>query len=224
MPDKPQVVDTVTVKLPSFWVSNAAAWFAQAEALFHLRGISQDDTKYYHVVATLDADTATRAACVLQNPPATDKYRAIKQLLLSTYELSEDERGWSLLQLTDLGDMRPSELMSRILHLNGNAHQHFLLRTIFLRALPSQVRQSVAVSQQQDLRQLASEADQLYVSCKESFVHEVQDTDVSYVRKKRRRSLCYFHWKFGVQARRCQKPCDWKDDLQPQGNASAGPR
>ena len=33
---------------------------AQTEAQFTLRGISADETKYYHVVSVLDQETATR--------------------------------------------------------------------------------------------------------------------------------------------------------------------
>ena len=49
----------VSVKLPTFWTTMAAAWFTQAEAQFGLRGITSDDTRYWHVVSALDAETAT---------------------------------------------------------------------------------------------------------------------------------------------------------------------
>ncbi|KAJ8391890.1 hypothetical protein AAFF_G00083610 [Aldrovandia affinis] len=51
----------VALKLPEFWQEHAAVWFAQAEAQFALRGITQEDTKYYHVVAALNSSTASRA-------------------------------------------------------------------------------------------------------------------------------------------------------------------
>ena len=66
-------VDNVSMKLPTFWVSSPAAWFAQAEAQFALRHIDQDNTKYYHVVAALDTITATRALSIVTAPPQTDK-------------------------------------------------------------------------------------------------------------------------------------------------------
>ena len=84
-------VENVALKLPTFWVSNPSAWFAQAEAQFVLKSISQDETKYYHVVASLDTTTATRALSIITNPPTTNKYPVIKSFLTSAFGLSEEE-------------------------------------------------------------------------------------------------------------------------------------
>ncbi|KAJ8409400.1 hypothetical protein AAFF_G00228010 [Aldrovandia affinis] len=78
----------VALKLPEFWQEHAAVWFAQAEAQFALRGITQEDTKYFYVVAALNSSTASRVLSLLQDPPEADKYLALKQLLLETFELN----------------------------------------------------------------------------------------------------------------------------------------
>ncbi|KAJ8361775.1 hypothetical protein AAFF_G00422180 [Aldrovandia affinis] len=91
----------VALKLPEFWQEHAAVWFAQAEAQFALRGITQEDTKYFYVVAALNSSTASRVLSLLQDPPEDDKYLALKQLLLETFELSEPERARKLLTLPD---------------------------------------------------------------------------------------------------------------------------
>ncbi|KAJ8377226.1 hypothetical protein AAFF_G00264540 [Aldrovandia affinis] len=89
----------VALKLPEFWQEHAAVWFTQAEAQFALRGITQEDTKYFYVVAALNSSTASRVLSLLQDPPEDDKYLALKQLLLETFELSEPERARKLLTL-----------------------------------------------------------------------------------------------------------------------------
>ena len=66
-------LEAVTLKLPTFWTTCPLAWFAQTEAQFSLRNISSDDTKYYYVVAALDANTATRALSIISSPPAEQK-------------------------------------------------------------------------------------------------------------------------------------------------------
>ncbi|RUS78761.1 hypothetical protein EGW08_013477 [Elysia chlorotica] len=64
-------IETVALKLPTFWTTCPSAWFAQTEAQFALRGITADETKYYHVVAALDPDTASRSLSVISSPPPT---------------------------------------------------------------------------------------------------------------------------------------------------------
>ena len=49
--------NAVAIKLPTFWAQQPEVWFLQAEAQFHIRKITDDTTKYYHVVAALDQET-----------------------------------------------------------------------------------------------------------------------------------------------------------------------
>ena len=82
----------VAVKLPTFWPSQPDVWFVQVEAQFHLRKITNNDTKYYHVLAALDQDTVTRLIDLITSPPDDDKYTALKTWLTETFGLSERER------------------------------------------------------------------------------------------------------------------------------------
>ena len=110
-------VDAVSLKLPTFWTSTPITWFAQAEAQFIVRNITNDDTKYYYVVAALDSSTANRAKSLLVAPPTNNKYDAIKKFLTSAYELSNYERATALYSLAGLSDSKPSELMDTMLGL-----------------------------------------------------------------------------------------------------------
>ena len=70
------MVDGVTVKLPVFLTSPTAS-FAQVEAQFPIRKITEDDTMYYHVVAALDSATTTRDVlftCMIKHSFAPCKY------------------------------------------------------------------------------------------------------------------------------------------------------
>ena len=147
-------VDSVALKLPTFWVSSPLAWFAQAEAQFALRNISQDDTKYYHVVSSLDTNTATRALSIITSPPPSDKYSTIKSFLTSAYGLTDGERALALLNIRGLGDSKPSELMDNMLSLLGQHRPCFLFRQIFLQQLPEHVRTPLAVSDTSDYHAL----------------------------------------------------------------------
>ncbi|KFD45521.1 hypothetical protein M513_13601 [Trichuris suis] len=53
-------VSGVAVSLAPFWLEAPTLWFAQAEAQFHLRPVTSPLTKFYHVIASLNATLATK--------------------------------------------------------------------------------------------------------------------------------------------------------------------
>lgn len=216
-------VSAVSVKLPTFWPANAAVWFVQAEAQFATRGITADETKYYHVVAALDQDTATRVLDLIQAPPASNKYQALKERLQQTFMLTEAQRAAALLNLPGLGDEKPSCLMDKMLALLGGHSPCFLFRELFLRQMPSDIRSHLIHSNITDSRELAKAADNLWLA---------RGSDVNAVRKNRALSrgetrvrtikeskqsaappdtdqLCFYHRRFGRLAKQCRQPCSY---------------
>ena len=101
-------IEAVALELPTFWTTCPLAWFAQTKAQFALRNLSSDDTRNFHVEAALDSQTATRALSVIASPPLTNKYEALKSFLCSAFGLSETERANTSLDLSGLGDRKPS--------------------------------------------------------------------------------------------------------------------
>ncbi|XP_059083847.1 uncharacterized protein LOC131881066 [Tigriopus californicus] len=134
-----QFIAAVSPKLPSFWPTRVRVWFIRAEAEFNLRNITQDETKWSLVVAALDETTAGRILNLLEHPPATDKYRAIKDKLTATFSLSRRERATALLNIGELGDRRPSELMDEMLALLGDETKNFLFEELFLQKMPESI-------------------------------------------------------------------------------------
>lgn len=226
-------VDAVALKLPTFWNTCPAAWFAQTEAQFALRDITSDDTKYYYVVSALDANTATRALSIISSPPAQNKYEKLKSFLTSAYGLSETERATTLLDLHGLGDRKPSELMDCMLALLGNHKPCFLFKHLFLRQLPENICTALANSAVEDYRALAQEADNLYNAMKmrtgllgatSENLDNPSRTDIDLVASNAD-SVCWFHRRFGSNARRCAQPCKHYGNFKNkknQGNARAG--
>ena len=231
------------MKLPTFWSANPKAWFAQAEAQFALRHISNDDTKYYHIISALDSDTATRALSILSQPPETDKYKAIKDFLVDAFDLSDYERASKLLNTKGLGDSKPSELMDYMLALLGDHKPCFLFKFLFLQQLPTSIRTALSSATITDYRQLALEADKYYLSSQSPVVQNtesvalnsvVPDPTISVVSRDRPQPqpaphtrvsradatnhLCWYHRKYGQKARRCEQPCSFTNS----GNAKPG--
>lgn len=154
-------VAAVTVVLPQFWTANAQAWFDQAEEQFALRGVVAEDMRYWYVLASFDKATAIRICPLLSDLDTSNRYSALKHLLLSTYSLSDDQRARQFLSITELGDKLPSEVMDYMLWLHASEPTNFLLKFCFTRLLPATVRHALGAFQTKDLRKLAREADRL---------------------------------------------------------------
>ena len=225
------MADAVSLKLPALWTDNIDAWFSQAEAQFALRGIKEDSTKFYYVVAALDSSTAKRVNATICNPPATDKYSTLKKLLLQKFGLIKYERAEAIARITGLGELKPSELMDKLLCILGGNPPDLMFRYHFLQCLPDYVRTTLSFSTEEDMLLLAQEADRIFAAGRprDVFVQEasgradvaVQDSTVDHVsrnqkRRERKRlshkqssGFCFYHARFGSKAHRCQEPCSW---------------
>lgn len=228
-------VAAVSLKLPTFWTERAAVWFLQAEAQFATRHITQDETKYYYVVAALDQDTATRVLDLLQAPPPADKYATLKGRLLSCFTLTESQRAATLLNLPGLGDDKPSQLMDKMLALLGNHPPCFLFREIYMRHMPQEIRSHLVHANIVDVRELAQAADALWISsncCNVNAIGRPDKHSISYTARNRTANstaarsgtlprtrsnvetsnsdeVCYYHRRFGEAANQCRPPCNF---------------
>ncbi|XP_061879645.1 uncharacterized protein LOC133631461 [Entelurus aequoreus] len=224
-PQLQQPATPAGTKLPEFWQSDPASWFQHIEALFHLRGIAGDDSRYYLVVTALDQATTRRAMQLLRTPPQRGKYAALKNLLLRRFTLTDAERADRLLSLPGLGDSTALDLMDSMLLLLGSEEGGFIFLHLFLRQLPPAARAVLANSASLasgDYRGLAEEADQVLLASRRFAVQSVEapplqtmeNADPAVVagvatRKRREASQCFFHQRFGANARRCVPPCSF---------------
>ena len=221
----------VALKLPTFWSNQPSVWFAQAEAQFALLGITVDDTKYYHVVRALDQETATQLVDLLTAPPEADKYKAIKTRLTETFGLSPREKASKLLHMDGLGDRKPSALMDEMLALAGEHKSCLIFEQIFLEQMPDDIRMILCEQEFENPRQLAAQADKLWLSgrreasisaaasarednagaavCAARPAKNVQSPEKLQERKtgSMGNGWCYFHRRWGNNARRCRAPC-----------------
>ena len=68
----------IAVKLPEVWPEDPEVWFIRVEAQLRSRSVTQDQTKFDYLVSSLDNTTAAEVKSVLLNPPADNKYHALK--------------------------------------------------------------------------------------------------------------------------------------------------
>lgn len=84
-PDRKTTFNTVFIKLPEFYTSNPASWFLQREAQFGIRSVTQDETKFWHVLATLDVETSAHVSGLISLAATSQKYSTLKEFLIKTY-------------------------------------------------------------------------------------------------------------------------------------------
>ena len=176
MPDDPQEqamevaqqLSAVSLKLPPVWPKSIDLWFTQVESQFTLKNITNEDTKFHHVVAVLDQGTAQRAASILKNPPAVDKYTALKKCLMSNCSASNLARAQTLLNMSSLGDRKPSDVFTLMeTHRGSMSFEELgkvLYTAIFLDVLPNEVRVSLAANTEKSTEDLSKMADDMVLS------------------------------------------------------------
>ena len=174
----PQVEMTSdNMKLPKFWASCPEAWFTQVEGLFLLKGVHDDNIKYLHVITSLSEDVVTKITDVFQSLPNRGKYEFIKTNLLKRYSLSEDNRLEKVLDESELGDRKPSELfrdMSTVAYPILNKEVIFKL---WSRKLPRNIQTHIASSNISNIDEKLQLADKIYDISKnyKSDISEIQN-------------------------------------------------
>lgn len=158
-------IAAVNVKLPPFWPADPQVWFAQVEAQFATRGITQQRTKFDYVVASLAPEYATEVRDLILQPPAATPYDTIKQQLIQRTAASERRRLQQLFNAEELGDRKPTQLLRRMQQLLGDKAgtvDSSFIRELFLQRLPSNVRMVLASTPDTaNLEELAELADKI---------------------------------------------------------------
>jgi len=235
-------VSAVSVKLPEFWPEDPEIWFIRVEAQLRSRSVTQDQTKFDYVVATLDNATAAEVKAVLLNPPTENKYETLKQALLSAFGKSQARKDAELLSISGLGDKTPSSLLRKLESLNNDAET--LRRAFFLAQLPSQVRSILALEEFATISDLAKAADRIVeaqnisqatginyaASVPRQPAPRFQRNSVPRFKSAKENHICNYHQRFGTDARNCRPGCIFAKLLsqnsaaeqQGQKNAGAG--
>jgi hypothetical protein len=157
----------VAVKLPTFWTTDPDMWFFQAECSFNRSRITTSYTKFEHVVMKLPEEVIISVRNLLQEltPASLDAYEQLKEALTVSYGRTRWQRGFAIIDHPDLGDRRPSRMMSEMLALlpSGTAPD-LLFLCLFLRRLPASMRDHLAAADHKTTAAMAAHADLLWDS------------------------------------------------------------
>ncbi len=184
-PQSPPATDAVPpthpskLTLPTFWISEPAAWFALAEAKFRTSNITSQRVMFDLLVAALPEKHLSQVMDIIKAIPAINPYEVLKLRLLEAHMLSDQEKMDTLFQLGPLGDRKPSQLLASMLSVYPfwvRATADFPVPLLALRTL-------LGEQECGDIRALAALADWFW--------------------------LVFQPFRLGAKARSCIKPCNW---------------
>jgi len=159
-------VNVVGVKLPDFWTTDPDMWFRQAEAAFRRSNITVSSTKFDHVLMKLPESvvTSVRNLIAAIQPGDGDAYERLKEQLTASYQKTRWQKAFSLIKHPDLGDRRPSAMMSEMLALlpDGASGDDTLFLAHFLLRLPASMRDHLAAADLKTAADMARQADVLW--------------------------------------------------------------
>ena len=127
---------------------------------FSAKNITQDQTKYDYVVSALDIKSAEEVQGFLINPPETEKYAYRKKNFIKAFGKSQTQLDSELLNLSGLGDRKPTALLHKINSLNDDPAT--LKRLSFCSSSPPYVRCILAGQEFQDMETLVEAADRIW--------------------------------------------------------------
>lgn len=154
------VVNRVSVKVPPFWPERPEIWFAQVEAQFGIAGIVTDLTKFNTVVAAIESNVLSQISDAILTPPENGKYENLKKCMIERFCDSEQKKMQKLLSDIELGDRRPTQLLSELSDLAKDRVSDDFLKSLWLQRLPGHVR-AILQASNASLTELAKLADKI---------------------------------------------------------------
>ena len=238
-------VNSVAVKLPTFWMHDPDLWFLQTEAVFASRvpAVTRDATKFNHVVTALPSEALNAIKNVIRLPVATaDRYQQLKATLMTIYGKTAAEKHAELIEFASnkepILDQKPSCILMYIQELSGDSKEAFE-RQVLLNRLPEAVRTTLSTSAARTNAEFAKEANRVMESY--CLAHKVSTSSVSSVsspgvedaddqfqnvaavyrpppKASTSSGLCSTHAKYGSRAFTCRSAaCPMRGQLQPRG-------
>ncbi|GFT43484.1 hypothetical protein TNCV_815291 [Trichonephila clavipes] len=125
-----------------------------------------------NVIAALNSNILSCVRDLVKNPPKESAYSSLKDKILQYFSQSDASRLNLLLHDLQLGDKRPSHLLSEMRNLAPSKLEDDLLQTLWLQRLPANLQQVLSVCKA-PLDELTQIADK---------VHEVSGNDLTVAR------------------------------------------
>ena len=244
-------VCTVNFVCPPFWSHDPALWFLSLEAQFHVKHVTSQSTKYFHVLSALPPEVISTIADIAKHPPEDRPYDALKASLLNRLDITDRERVRRLLHTADLGDRKPTQLLRYMRSLIGSfSVDDNFLKEMWFQRLPTQLQANLVVAQDRKLDSLAELADttwELYqapslpsTTTSDSRIANIENelatlrsslgrvhlrghsrspSPTTSRKRPQAAPVCWYHAKYGNDARQCRPPCRFYKKKSGNGRA-----
>jgi cleavage and polyadenylation specificity factor subunit 1 len=136
-------VARIAARLPPLWPNRPAAWFTQAEAQFHLAGITNEITKFYYVISHMGERYVGEIEDIVNSPPPRDPYTHLKNELIQRLYPTKEQRARQLFEFEEMGDRCPSQFLRHLRTLAPDIPSDYL-RSLWSSRLPPNVRAILA--------------------------------------------------------------------------------
>lgn len=155
-------VRAARLSFPPISEQNIELWFVQLDHWFIANDIRSDSQRFSTVVASMSSSMLQQVYDNVLNSPRENKYKTLKAAIVTNYKDSEQKRIQQLVSGLQLGDLKPSHLLSNLRRVGvcGTAQDETLLRGLWMQRLPLQLRTCLStVGVDQPLTKLAEIAD-----------------------------------------------------------------
>ena len=159
------------MKPPPFYRTNPTVWFRQMESQLVLAGITNDTTKYHHILAAIPEDVA------INLPMEIEDYSSLEDSITQVFQKSKTELIEEALGTISLDGQKPSVCLFRIrrklsdcqLTMDNDVIKHRLMQ-----AMPISTRSSLCAHLDLPPDKFAKLADTIYSYSKDPFQDNTQ--------------------------------------------------
>lgn len=222
----------VSPKLPELWIRSPEAWFTLAESQFKLAGTTVEETKYHNVMSKLPHELHEEILDLTLSGFKPGHYEKLKARVIARYTESESKQLEQLLDTAEMGERKPSDFLRYMLNQAARIKvPEKIAIDRWKRKLPPAVRAQMALLKSDiDNEELGQLADQVFEAVSDTVT--VAKVDREHARRthsprsnspwrnrsrsprrtnyRENGSLCWFHYHFGDEARKCRDPCKYK--------------
>lgn len=148
-------------QIPPFWPLRPELWFLRVEGIMATHNVTEDAEKFNLVVGFLDLDTLDGVDDTVTNPPASDKYKTLKDAIIKLTGKTAEKKLQEAMSGMTLGDDKPSQLWRK---LKSRASTHLdekALKVRWMGLLPTSVSMMLNLVESEDMGKVAETADKL---------------------------------------------------------------